>query len=81
MQARKGACRVPTEYEASPDVIAWAYYNHFLRTNCLMDFDDVLLHARDLLRDNTEVRQRVQKQYSHMLVDEVQDCNQIQVQP
>jgi ATP-dependent helicase/nuclease subunit A len=44
----------------------------------ILDFDDLLLKTRDLLRDVSEVRQRCQKQFETVLVDEFQDTDEVQ---
>jgi DNA helicase-2/ATP-dependent DNA helicase PcrA len=43
-----------------------------------LDFDDLLLHAWQLLRDNDDVRERYQQRFRHVLVDEYQDTNDVQ---
>jgi len=43
-----------------------------------MDFDDLLVRTRDLLRDNRELRALYQKRFRHLLVDEYQDTNSVQ---
>ncbi len=45
--------------------------------NCV-DFDNILLKTRDLLRDHTEVRKFYQEYFSFILVDEYQDTNNLQ---
>ncbi|WP_020585335.1 ATP-dependent helicase [Desulfobacter curvatus] len=45
--------------------------------NCV-DFDNILLKTRDLLRDNKEVRTFYQDLFSYILVDEYQDTNNLQ---
>lgn len=45
--------------------------------NCV-DFDNILLKTRDLLRDNEEVRKYYQDLFSYILVDEYQDTNNLQ---
>jgi ATP-dependent helicase/nuclease subunit A len=42
-----------------------------------LDFDDLLLFARDLLRDEA-VRERYRRQFVHIFVDEFQDVNPLQ---
>lgn len=44
----------------------------------LMDFDDMLTRARDMLKSDAEFREKWQKQFRYILVDEVQDMNVIQ---
>jgi len=44
----------------------------------LLDFDDLLAKARDLLRDNLEVREDFKRAYDHILLDEFQDTDPLQ---
>jgi len=44
--------------------------------NCV-DFDNILLKTRDLLRDNADVRNFYQNLFSYILVDEYQDTNNL----
>ena len=44
----------------------------------VLDFDDLLLKARDLLRDSGEARERWKAAYDHILVDEFQDTDPLQ---
>jgi DNA helicase II / ATP-dependent DNA helicase PcrA len=44
----------------------------------VMDFDDLLLNAWRLLKENEAVRERYQEQFQNILVDEYQDTNPIQ---
>jgi DNA helicase-2/ATP-dependent DNA helicase PcrA len=46
----------------------------------LMDFDDLLLNTRCLLRDHENVRRSFQERFRHILVDEYQDTNHIQAE-
>jgi len=43
-----------------------------------VDFDNILLKTRDLLRDYSEIREYYQKYFSYILVDEYQDTNNLQ---
>jgi DNA helicase II / ATP-dependent DNA helicase PcrA len=43
-----------------------------------VDFDNILLMTRNLLRDHPEVREQYQRCFSYVLVDEYQDTNDIQ---
>ncbi|TAE72081.1 MAG: ATP-dependent DNA helicase, partial [Bacteroidetes bacterium] len=40
-----------------------------------MDFDDLLLLTNILLRDNAEVREKYQKKFQYVMIDEFQDTN------
>ena len=50
------------------------------RTNGLMDFDDLLVLWLRLMKDHAEVRERYQKRFQFVLVDEYQDTNQLQAE-
>ncbi len=53
-------------------------YQSELRKNNAMDFDDLLLEAVRLLKASGEVRERYQRRYQYVLVDEYQDTNRPQ---
>jgi len=44
------------------------------------EFQDLLVWARNLLRDNLEVRDHFRERYTHVLVDEAQDTDPIQAE-
>ncbi|HEY6066816.1 MAG TPA: UvrD-helicase domain-containing protein, partial [Thermoanaerobaculia bacterium] len=45
-----------------------------------LNFQDLLLRARDLLRNWPDVRAELQRRYTHLLVDEFQDTDPIQTE-
>ena len=53
-------------------------YKAELRKNNALDFDDLLLEAVRLLKVSTEARERYQRRYRYLLVDEYQDTNRPQ---
>ena len=55
-------------------------YQNDLRTLNAMDFDDLLLQARTLLRDHPEAREEWRARYRHIMVDEFQDTNKLQLE-
>jgi superfamily I DNA/RNA helicase len=55
-------------------------YQNELRTLNAMDFDDLLLQARTLLRDHPEAREEWRTRYRHIMVDEFQDTNKLQLE-
>lgn len=57
---------------------AWLRYEAALRKDGAMDFDDLLLRAVELLHKYPEVRERYQKRWRYLHVDEYQDTNLIQ---
>ena len=54
-----------------------AYQDELLKNNA-MDFDDLLLEAVRVLKSSGEVRERYQRRYKYLLVDEYQDTNRPQ---
>ncbi|MGB6192224.1 MAG: UvrD-helicase domain-containing protein, partial [Terracidiphilus sp.] len=53
-------------------------YKAELRKNNALDFDDLLLEAARLLKVSAETRERYQRKYRYLLVDEYQDTNRPQ---
>jgi DNA helicase-2/ATP-dependent DNA helicase PcrA len=53
-------------------------YTSELRKNNAMDFDDLLLEAVRLLKVSAQTRERYQRRYRYVLVDEYQDTNRPQ---
>jgi DNA helicase-2/ATP-dependent DNA helicase PcrA len=51
-----------------------AYQRRLLQANAV-DFDDLLLHVARLLKENPDVRSRLDERYRYILVDEYQDTN------
>jgi ATP-dependent helicase/nuclease subunit A len=46
----------------------------------LLDFADLLLMTRDLLRNNASVREQLQEQFQYFLIDEFQDTDPMQAE-
>ncbi len=59
---------------------AVAAYRERKRTHGVVDFQDLLMAARDLLRDRPEVRGRLQERYRFLLIDELQDTDPVQME-
>ena len=55
-------------------------YRDYKRSAALLDFDDLIFAARDLLRGHEEVRRALAGRYAHVLVDEFQDTDPLQVE-
>src|SRR4051812_19870819 len=53
-------------------------YRQELRKANALDFDDLLLETVRLLRDAPEVRERYQRRFQYLLIDEYQDTNRPQ---
>ena len=56
---------------------ATAYADAKARESAL-DFEDLQLNARDLLRDNPDIRDRESRRFRSIMVDEFQDTNRLQ---
>ena len=50
------------------------------RAAALLDFDDLIFAARDLLRDHDEVRRALARRFRQVLVDEFQDTDPLQTE-
>lgn len=50
------------------------------KANGMATFDDLLVWARDLLRDAPAARAHFQQKYSHLLIDEFQDTDPLQAE-
>jgi DNA helicase II / ATP-dependent DNA helicase PcrA len=53
-------------------------YEKSLKEVAALDFDDLLIKTVELLRDNSEIRQKWQRQFEYILIDEYQDTNAVQ---
>ena len=56
------------------------YFTDYRRTNALLNFQDLLMIARDLLKNNPRIRRYFRQRFSHLLVDEFQDTDPIQAE-
>lgn len=56
----------------------WERYDALLKKEKALDFDDILVRAYTLIRDNGVVRNASQEMWSHVHVDEYQDTNRVQ---
>lgn len=64
--------RVPRKLEI------YRLYNEMLEQHNSVDFDDILMLTRDLLRKFPEIRAKYQEAFDYILIDEFQDSNDIQ---
>lgn len=56
------------------------FYRQEKRAQSYIDFEDLLIATRDLLKNDREMRGRLQKNYRYLLVDEFQDTDPLQVE-
>lgn len=55
-------------------------FRDYKRSAALLDFDDLIFSARDLLRDHDDVRRALAARFSKVLVDEFQDTDPLQTE-
>ncbi len=55
-------------------------FRDYKRAAALLDFDDLIFAARDLLRDHDDVRRALADRFSRVLVDEFQDTDPLQTE-
>ncbi|MCS6912935.1 MAG: UvrD-helicase domain-containing protein [Myxococcales bacterium] len=55
-------------------------YQARMRALCAFDFDDLLVETLRLLREQPEVRQRWQRRFRYLMIDEYQDTNRCQLE-
>ena len=65
--------------EETPIGAVFLRYNRELRALNAMDFDDLLVQAVRLLDEHPGVREKWRSRFHHMLVDEFQDTNNLQL--
>lgn len=58
----------------------WREYESELKKDKALDFDDLLLKTKELLKNNEEVRKYYQNVWKYIHVDEYQDTNNVQHQ-
>lgn len=78
-KAKNNAWSPPEDDET---VIGAVYrrYEQELKAQNAMDFDDLLVNAVRLLGEFPEVRAKLRAKYRHLLVDEFQDTNRLQLE-
>ena len=77
-KAKNAGHRPPQDDETVAGAV-YARYENELRALNAMDFDDLLVNAVRLLADFPEVRAKLRQRYRHLLVDEFQDTNRLQM--
>lgn len=55
-------------------------YNTYKEENNLWDFDDLAIETLNLLKNNEKLRKGYQKLFKYLLVDEFQDCDELQIE-
>ena len=70
---------LPGEDNASIIKEAYQRYERQLRQDGKADFAELLLRCVELLRDYKKVRAKWQQRFAHILIDELQDINELQM--
>ncbi|MEM9292644.1 MAG: ATP-dependent helicase [Acidobacteriota bacterium] len=71
----------PSFLEDVPDMEALLKaYRQRKKSLNLLDYDDLLVELRRLLRENQDIRRALARRYHHVLVDEYQDTNRLQAE-
>lgn len=70
----------PLNLEPQLFVEIWTRYGELKAEAGVSDFDDLIVRARDLLRENPEHQQRQVRRTQYLMVDEFQDTNALQWQ-
>ena len=73
------ASRVLSDLIAQVQPVLERFREH-KRSAALLDFDDLIFAARDLLRDHDDVRRALGARFSRVLVDEFQDTDPLQTE-
>jgi ATP-dependent helicase/nuclease subunit A len=55
-------------------------YEQLKRQSGKLDFVDLLVKVRDLVRENAEVRRHLQRRFTHFFIDEFQDTDPVQAE-
>jgi DNA helicase-2/ATP-dependent DNA helicase PcrA len=69
-----------TEVDAGEVLKVHARYQARKKESNAMDFDDLLIHALRLLKEDEKIRSFYQDEFKYVLVDEYQDTNAIQAE-
>lgn len=77
MDAREFA-REASHFHEQKVAEIYQLYQHKLRSNNALDFDDLLMLTVRLLENNQEVREKYQDKFHYIMIDEYQDTNRAQ---
>ena len=68
-------CKRMEAFERTDEEKIFQKYQAYLRTENLVDFDDLLIYTLELLEQYKEIKTQYQHHFSHILVDEFQDTD------
>ncbi len=75
----EAAAQAASSYVEKKYAELYGGYEEALRRNNALDFDDLIVRTVHLLEQNDEIRERYARRFSHVLVDEFQDTNPLQL--
>lgn len=78
MNKNKGGIKMTSKVRKIAEEVYPEYRKALLTQNSL-DFDDLILMTRELLRTNPDIQMKMSKRWSHILVDEFQDTSEVQL--
>ncbi len=71
-------CREQAAFSREELLKIRAEYDHYLREQELLDFDDMIVECLKLLKSSAPVLERYRQMFSYVLTDEFQDVNSLQ---
>ena len=75
------AAKYPSLFHWTDELIVLSDQYQLRKTESnVLDFDDLLVKWRELMRDHREIREKYSEKFRHVLVDEYQDTNLIQAE-
>lgn len=79
-EVTKDSVMIPIDSLYTFDELKHVYteYQKYLRSQNLLDFDDILMLTVKIMEDNPDVREHWRRKYDIFLIDEFQDTNTIQ---
>lgn len=78
MNKNKGGIKMTSKVRKIAEEVYPEYRKALLTQNSL-DFDDLILITRELLRTNSDIQMKMSKRWTHILVDEFQDTSEVQL--
>ena len=76
---RRSATQLEADHGRATVAALWRRYRELKRSSGVVDFDDMLLLALQLLERHERIRREVQRRGRWLLVDEFQDTNRLQL--
>ncbi len=65
-------------YKEQVTAEVWEHYDQILRKDGALDFDDLLIQALYLIKNNQNISTTLQERFQYLHVDEYQDTNKVQ---